>query len=97
MSILHIVRKSAFSSTDLMQCLALISISDTLVFIDDGCYNVNHPALKKSLLDMPQLRVNVMQSHAQARAIKIIEPMTTIEMKNLIALTFTHENVITWQ
>jgi tRNA 2-thiouridine synthesizing protein B len=97
MSILHIVRNSAFSSNDLIQCLALINEHDTLALIDDGCYNVNHPSFKKLTIDYPRLKIKVMMQHANARAVIVEQPTTVIEMKDLVELTFTHENVITWQ
>jgi len=97
MTTLHIVRKSAFSSNDLAQCLALATKADTIVLLDDACYNVNHPLIAKTLNEQPELAINIMQTHAQARAVNIMNPIKAILMEDLIKLTFTHKQVITWQ
>jgi tRNA 2-thiouridine synthesizing protein B len=97
MATLHIVRTSAFSSNDLAQCLALTAMDDTLVLLDDACYNVNHALITQAHHEQPELVINIMHTHAQARAVNIIKPIKAIAMKDLIALTFIHEQVITWQ
>lgn len=97
MALLHLVRQSAFNSSDLAQCLMLATPKDTIVLLDDGCYNVSHPLIKKVLNDIPEITIEIIQNHAQARAIEITEPIKAIAMENLVELTFTHEKVITWQ
>ena len=102
MSTLHIVRQSAFMTNDLAQCLSIISGQDALVLIDDGCYNLEHsllqPLLKTSITQPNNaISINVIKHHAQARALKAIETVSLIEMAELVALTFTHQRVITWQ
>jgi len=97
MATLHIVRKSAFSSNDLAQCLALVIKSDTIVLLDDACYNVNHPLITQVLTEQPELAIQIMKTHALARAITVMDSIRTIAMKDLVSLTLTHEKVITWQ
>jgi tRNA 2-thiouridine synthesizing protein B len=97
MATLHIVRKSAFSSNDLAQCLALVIKTDTIVLLDDACYNVNHPLIEQTLSEQPDLAINIMKTHAVARAITVIDSIRAIAMKDLVSLTFTYEKVITWQ
>ena len=43
------------------------------------------------------ININIIASHAQARAIKNITAVKLIEMKDVVALTFNHKKVITWQ
>lgn len=102
MSTLHIVRQSAFLTSDFAQCLSVISQHDALVLIDDGCYNLNHTLLKPLLQDSiaqsnATPTINVINSHAHARALKTPESVNLIEMAEFVELTFIHQRVITWQ
>lgn len=98
MSTLHIVRQSAFMTSDLAQCISLLLSEDTLVLIDDGCYNLSHRLLT-DLLSQPNnsITVNVIKSHAEARALLVPKGVNIIEMTALVEFTFTHQKVITWQ
>jgi len=75
----------------------IATTADTLVLIDDACYNVNHPLITQTLIEQPELAVKVIQSHAQARAMTTPNAITAITIQDLVSLTFTHEKVITWQ
>lgn len=98
MSTLHLVRKSAFTTDDFSQCLAVFVPHDTLILMDDGCYNLQHPLLA-DLFEKGSnpVNINVVSSHAQARAMKSPEKVIHIDMPELVELTFEHERVITWQ
>jgi len=98
MSTLHIVRQSAFSNNDFAQCLSVLGQQDTLVLMDDGCYNLKH-TLMASLIEQTNNTncINVITSHAQARALEIQEGVIGIEMSDVVELTFTNQKVITWQ
>jgi len=95
MTILHLVRKSAFETSDFEQCINTLTCGDKIVLLDDGCYNVQHPLIT-SLEDTVD-NVMVVQAHAEARAIQGKETIQFISMSDLIALTFKHNSVITWQ
>ncbi|QBG34592.1 sulfurtransferase complex subunit TusB [Litorilituus sediminis] len=97
MAILHIVRNSGFQSNELQQCLDIICESDVLVFIDDGSYNVNHPALMNTQSQLPGLEVKVMAHHASARAIAIPNSIEAISNNDLVQLTFQLDRTMTWQ
>ncbi|MCJ8296296.1 MAG: sulfurtransferase complex subunit TusB [Colwellia sp.] len=98
MSTLHLVRQSAFASNDFAQCLSVLDHQDSVVLMDDGCYNLKH-SLMDSLIKRVDgsVNINVITSHAQARAIEIIAAVNAIEMSDVVELTFTHKKVITWQ
>ena len=98
MSTLHIVRQSAFASNDFAQCLSVLEHQDSVVLMDDGCYNLKH-SLMDSLIKRVDgsVNINVVVSHARARAIEIIATVNAIEMSDVVELTFTHKKVITWQ
>ena len=98
MSTLHLVRQSAFSSTDFQQCLSVLGQLDSIVLMDDGCYNLKH-TLMTSLLKRAgnKININVISTHAQARAIETIATVSYIDMADVVELTFNHNKVITWQ
>lgn len=97
MSTLHIIRQSAFNTCDLAQCLDLISDKDALVLMDDGCYNLNHALLQPLIQPNQDININVVESHAAARAIQISQDISPITMTDVVNLTFAHNKVITWQ
>ncbi len=95
MTTLHIVRQSAFATNDFAQCLQVVQNSDLIVFTDDGCYNLTHPSLAQV---NEQVELKVIVEHANARALKLASTKAiTITMKQLVALTFQADRVITWQ
>ena len=98
MSTLHLVRKSAFTTNDFAQCLSVLDQQDSIVLMDDGCYNLKH-SLMGNLIKRADstITINVMTNHAQARAIETLAEVKHIEMVDLVELTFTHKKVITWQ
>jgi tRNA 2-thiouridine synthesizing protein B len=98
MSTLHLVRQSAFATNDFAQCLSVLDHQDSIVLMDDGCYNLKH-SLMDSLIKRVDgtLSINVITSHAQARAIDISAAVQHIEISDVVELTFNHTKVITWQ
>ncbi len=98
MGTLHLVRQSAFATNDFAQCLSVLDHQDSVVLMDDGCYNLKH-SLMDSLLKRVDDTVNihVITNHAQARAIETIATINHIEMADVVNLTFNHNKVITWQ
>ena len=95
MSILHLVRKSAFETSDFELCINTLQLADQIVLLDDGCYNIHHSLI--STVNTLINNINVIQSHAQARAITVPSNTQVITMNNLIELTFKHDSVVTWQ
>ena len=66
--------------------------------MDDGCYNLKHPLMDSLIKRVDgSVNINVVVSHAQARAIEIITAVKAIEIGDVVELTFTHKKVITWQ
>jgi len=66
--------------------------------MDDGCYNLKHSLLDSLIKRVDgTLSINVITSHAQARAIDILAAVQHIEMSDVVELTFNHTKVITWQ
>jgi len=97
MATLHIVRQSAFNTNDFFQCLQVLGDEDVIVFIDDGCYNLQHNLIN-SIDSNINIKLKVIEQHANARAITINEEVfTKITMNDLVSLTFENDRVITWQ
>jgi sulfur relay protein TusB/DsrH len=91
MSMLHLVRTSAFQTSDFEQCLDVIQANDTIVLLDDGCYNLSH-----DLWQQPALYI--VEAHAQARAITIDkEKINTLSLDALMTLICATEKSVTWQ
>ncbi len=99
MTTLHIVRQSAFNTNDFAQCTQTIKAQDTLVFIDDGCYNLSHPLMD----EIPKkVAIKVLALHAKARNLSVINKeqdawLSLITMEDLVNLTLSAKNTITWQ
>lgn len=97
MSTLHIVRQSAFSTNDFFQCVQVLGNEDVIIFIDDGCYNLQHNLIN-DIDGNKNITLKVIEQHANARAIIINENIfTKANMTDLVSLTFENERVITWQ
>lgn len=98
MSILHLVRRSAFETSDFEQCINSLTTTDHVILLDDGCYNIQHPLFNKINVD-----ISVLKTHAQARAIAQIQlleenkKINLISMDDLVTLTFSYHSVVTWQ
>ena len=68
MAMLHIIRRSGFTSNALAQCLSMVLADDSILLMDDGCYNVNHPLLLEALTSKPNTAVYFVDVHTSARA-----------------------------
>jgi len=91
MSILHLVRTSAYQHNDLAQCLQVCSASDTIVLLDEGCYNITH-----SLLNETKIKVYAISEHCSARAITY-SVQQSLTLTQLTSLFISHHSVLTWQ
>ena len=95
MSILHLVRTSAFGSENLKSALNTATENDAFILLDDGCYCVHHPLLNNDVL--ARYAFSVIDEHIEARAITRPASIQVISVDTLIELTFTHSKVMTWQ
>lgn len=96
MTTLHLLRTSAFSSSDLSDCIDTLSSADDLVLLDDACYNVNHPELARAIDTLKQ-PIKIIDEHAKARGLELNNQVQSISLSELVQLTFIHTNSITWQ
>ena len=95
MSILHIVRTSAFTCGQLKQCLDTFLETDSIILMDDGCYNINH-SLTQNLDE--NVKIYCITEHLTARGIENSpNNIQLISLKDFLTLTFKHKSSITWQ
>ena len=97
MTILHLVRRSAFETHDFAQCISNITAGDVLVLIDDGCYNLQHGLLSQAQALLSADSLCVLQDHAKARALINKQGVKAIDMQALLGLTFSLDTIMTWQ
>lgn len=97
MPILHLVRTSNFIKDDLSLCLKNLSTLDSLILLDDGCYNIAHPLFNDVLSMLPRENIYVIAKHAEARGLVTTEIVNSIPIQELVLLTFANDTVITWQ
>ncbi|MFT5757859.1 MAG: tRNA 2-thiouridine synthesizing protein B [Alteromonadaceae bacterium] len=102
MTILHLVRSSAFSNDDLAQCINNVAHNDEIVLLDDGCYNLKHSLLLALIEHQPMINIHIIKEHAQARALNtnelpLAQRLHCITMTDLVSLTFSSDSVVTWQ
>ena len=88
---LHLVRTSAFQTYDFEQCLNVVQPSDTIVLLDDGCYNLNHYLWQQALDKIALPALYIIEAHAQARAITIDK--NKINTLSLDALMTLHKTI----
>lgn len=95
MSTLHLIRTSPFDNQDLKLCLATLSVGDQVVFIDDGCYALQHKLMAS--IEKYQVNCFAIEQHLNARALSKINNIAMINMHDLVQLTLNNQRVITWQ
>ena len=97
MAMLHIIRSSAFNSNTLTQCLSMYLSGDSILLMDDGCYNLNHSLLLEAQARQSSITVYFISLHASARAQKNPnDTFNAITLNEVLALIFQHDNSITW-
>lgn len=101
MSKLHIIRASAFADSTLKNGIALLKSDDTVLLIDDGVYNLQHPILSTLSNALTKHNLLVIGEHVQARGLQysssIKASITEITIDDIIDLTLSVKQSITWQ
>lgn len=92
---LHIIRHSAFTSNALTLCLETLSNHDSILLMDDGCYNLRHKLIEKAALLLSSQNIYYIGIHAGARAQNNAE-LQPITLAQSLELIFNHDNTITW-
>lgn len=91
MTTLHLIRESS-SQKDFSTYISLVSANDSIVLLDDGCYNATSHWLTK----LNYKNLYVIERHASARAIPLGDNAKSITSNTLVDLICQHNNSITW-
>jgi tRNA 2-thiouridine synthesizing protein B len=98
MSMLHLIRTSAFQTSDFEQCLNVAQTGDTIVLLDDGCYSLTHDLWHQALSKITLSALYIIKDHAQARSINIDkEKVNDLTLAALMTLICKTEKLVTWQ
>jgi tRNA 2-thiouridine synthesizing protein B len=98
MSMLHLVRTSAFQANDFEQCLNVVQPSDTIVLLDDGCYNLSHDLWQQALNKIALPSLYIIEAHAQARSVNIDNnKVNLLSLDSLMTLICETDKSVTWQ
>jgi tRNA 2-thiouridine synthesizing protein B len=98
MSMLHLVRTSAFQTADFQECLNVVKTNDTIVLLDDGCYNLNHDLWQEALNKVALPALYIIEAHAQARAVTVDkDKINTLSLDALMTLICETQKSVTWQ
>jgi tRNA 2-thiouridine synthesizing protein B len=97
MSTLHIIRRLESSHSSITNSIALLAEGDAVVLIDDGTYNINNMIYKNICKVIPSDNIHVIAKHAQARGLAIPGNISAITMKELLDLSLSTTQSITWQ
>lgn len=92
MATLHIIRSPSLTNF-LPELQSLVAAQDAILLMDDGCYQLALPALKKLTVSC----VYVVREHMQARAVVNQEAATEVLATTTPSLLFDFNNSITWQ
>lgn len=97
MSTLHIIRRSISTHSSIKNSIELLSKGDVVVFIDDGIYNINDLIYQEIYKVISSTNIYVVVEHAQARGISIPDNMSAITIKEILGLSLSTTQSITWQ
>ena len=98
MSMLHLVRTSAFQANDFEQCLNVVQPSDTIVLLDDGCYNLSHDLWQQALNNKALPSLYIIEAHGQARSVNIDNnKVNLLSLDSLMTLICETDKSVTWQ
>ncbi|WP_448550248.1 sulfurtransferase complex subunit TusB [Thalassotalea fusca] len=95
MTILHLLRTSPFSSHQIDNMLSVLNADDKIVLIDDGSYLINHQHLT-TCMEITNSAICVVESHIQARNIKLPNGIEAINFETLTELFTKYQSTITW-
>jgi tRNA 2-thiouridine synthesizing protein B len=93
---LHLLRQSPFTNqNDVELYCDNLTMSDSIVLMDDGCYTIKHSLLTKLHLNCEN--IFIIKQHALARGLTLSNNTKWIDITKLNQLIFQHSNSVTWQ
>lgn len=89
--VLHLIQRSPFASTALADCLKIIGKEDSILFMQDGVYALNHESLENITNTSYWL-----QDDTTARGLKHGTLGKLASYQNFVSLCTQHDKVISW-
>ncbi len=86
---LHLIQRSPFTNSALDDCLKIIGEDDSLLFMQDGVYSLNHPTINAVSVTYYALQDDVL-----ARGIKATSNI--IDYTAFVKLCEKYDKVISW-
>ncbi len=88
---LHLIQRSPFSNSALKDCLNTIGENDSVLFMQDGTYTLNHPLL----VDIKNPTYTLLQDSC-ARGLSTPASTKAIEYDEFVTLCSQHNHVLSW-
>lgn len=89
---LHLIQKSPFQTSVLTDCLNIIAEDDSILFMQDGIYSLQHAALNGI-----KNTAYALQDDLTARGILNCRPSCqAISYQEFVAICSQHEHTISW-
>jgi tRNA 2-thiouridine synthesizing protein B len=93
---LYLLRLSPFTNQHNVElCCDTLTMNDSVVLMDDGCYTLNHQLLNKLILSCEN--VYIIKTHAIARGLSLSNNTQAIDITKLNQYIFEYSNSVTWQ
>ncbi len=89
--ILHLIQRSPFSNSAFEDCLKIYKPKDSILFMEDGVYALNHHATKNMTKNIYALNDDI-----QARGLTAPPQIKAIEYHKFVSLCQTHTQVMSW-
>ncbi len=86
---LHLIQRSPFSNSALEDCLKIIDKNDSILFMQDGVYSLNHPSIKAISNTSYALNDDLL-----ARGIE--SKLNNIDYPSFVDLCESHDKVLSW-
>lgn len=100
MAILHIVNKSAFTSTVAQTCLDHCSDQDAVIFIENGVFNAIGSSPLEEAINLlgSSVKFFVLNEDLTARGLlnKILPAVQPIDYKGFVALSIEYSPIQSW-
>jgi len=98
MSSLHLVNKGNQSSDALNLCRTALALNDSVLFIQDGCYNVLPGELEVLIEAFPEVTFHVLEPDLRARGLlnRRHPSVIMVDYNGFVELTEQHNPVLSW-
>jgi tRNA 2-thiouridine synthesizing protein B len=98
MSTLHLLSSSPFDGSRFASCLRLLAPGDGLLLCGDGVYALRAPSAQAEALTQLEasIRIYALDEDVQARALRPLERVQSVDYPGFVALTCRFHKVNSW-